>query len=64
MFAVPTALQAQFEERLLEKAIPEKTHWFFVKVKPFLKSVFGGFANTGIFPKCIPIPPIVCVFTW
>ncbi len=31
MFAIPTALRAQFEEHLLEKAIPKKTHWFFIK---------------------------------
>ena len=31
MFAIPTALRAQFEERLLEKAIPKKTHWIFIK---------------------------------
>ena len=31
MLAILTALRAQFEERLLEKAIPRKTHWFFVK---------------------------------
>jgi hypothetical protein len=31
MFAIPTALRAQFEERLLEKAIPRKMHWFFIK---------------------------------
>ena len=31
MFAIPTALRAQFEESLLEKAIPQKPHWFFIK---------------------------------
>ncbi len=31
MLAIPTALRAQFEERLLGKAIPRKTHWFFMK---------------------------------
>jgi hypothetical protein len=31
MFAIPTALRAQFEERLLEKAIPKKMHWIFIK---------------------------------
>jgi len=31
MIAIPSELQVQFEERLLEKAIPKKTHWFYTK---------------------------------
>ena len=31
MIAIPSALRAPFEERLLEKAIPKKTHWSYIK---------------------------------
>jgi integron integrase len=31
MIAIPSAVRAPFEQRLLEKAVPKKTHWFYIK---------------------------------
>ena len=31
MLSIPSALRAQFDERLIEKSSPKETHWSYIK---------------------------------
>ena len=38
MISIPSALRTQLDERLIDKAIPKKTHWLYIR--PPLKIAF------------------------
>ena len=39
MISIPSALCTQLDERLIDKAIPKKTHWLYIRLP--LKLPFG-----------------------